>query len=377
MISRNKLLYSIIAGFALSWLAMVLIEGGIAGPSARYDSTAFKIVTGQGLLTQSGFEVTAPAESGQAMVVVELPKPLEAAQIPQLTFKAPGIERAAGAGMFWVTAADPTRGTPMPLTLEQVKTGEVNLEGNPNWRGEILRVGFIVQGPLGAPVVFRELGLVGIDQSLGNLVTRVARQWTHFSGWDGGAVNFYLGAERSERRLTPLVFTTLWVLFTALVYFAWRGERRRWVIAAVVLGGWLLLDLRWQLDLLQRHGQDEPDPALMADQRRQTLLSELKERQFDQRPDSRVFIISADTTSYAVYRTRYHLGATNTSFGLDRLPSAAERRAGDYLIVFGLRDRLEFSRSRGVLESSTESIPVDLITNSPETGGIFRIRSGS
>ena len=98
MISRNKLLYSIIAGFALSWLAMVLIEGGIAGPSARYDSTAFKIVTGQGLLTQSGFEVTAPAESGQAMVVVELPKPLEAAQIPQLTFKAPGIERAAGAG---------------------------------------------------------------------------------------------------------------------------------------------------------------------------------------------------------------------------------------------------------------------------------------
>jgi hypothetical protein len=79
---------------------------------------------------------------------------------------------------------------------------------------------------------------------------------------------------------------------------------------------------------------------------------------------------------YAVYRTRYHLGAADTSFGLDRLPSIAERRAGDYLIVFGLRDRLEYVRSRGVIESSTESIPVDLIANSPETGGIFRIRAG-
>jgi hypothetical protein len=377
MISRSKLAYSVTAGFLLAWIAAYFLEGGIAGPSARYDSTRFQAVAGTGVLTQSGFEVTSAAPNGQAMVVVELPESIDASDFPQITFKAPGLESAAGAGLFFITAAEPTRGFPIPLTLEQVRAGSVALDSVPNWRGEIIRIGFVVQGPWPQPVVFRELGLVPLERSLGALVTRVSRQWVQWSGWDGGAVNFYIGADRSERRLTPLVFTSLWVLFAALIYLAWRGEQRRLVIVSLILGGWLLLDLRWQVDLWQRHGADEPDPALLADERRRALLTQLKESQLGQRPDARVFIISADTTGYSVYRTRYHLGATQTSFGLDRLPSANERREGDFLIVFGLRDKLEYSRSRGVIESSTEIIPVDLIANSPETGGIFRIRAGS
>jgi hypothetical protein len=377
MISRDKLIYSIIIGFLLAALTIYLLAGGAGGSAVRYESGRFQTIAGQGVLTQSGLELIAPDSStGQVMVIVPLDQPINAADYPMVSFKVPGLERASGAGIFWITAADPSRGHPMPLTLDQVRTGLVSLEGSPQWRGQVVRIGLVVQGPWSGQVTFRELGVLPRDVRMEDVAARWFRQWIHWAPWDAGASNFYVGAERSERRVTPVVFVSLWVLLACLVYLAWRGDRPLWVVAALVLGGWSLLDLRWQIDLWQRHGVEEPDAVLVADQRRRETLSQFRATQIAANPDARVFVISGDPIGYAVYRTRYHLGATNTSFGLDRLPSITERRAGDYLIVFGLRDRLEYVRSRGVIESSTESIPVDLIANSPETGGIFRIRAG-
>jgi len=376
MISRSKLTYSLIGGFILAAVSVYLLASGVGGSVLRFDSTRFQIASGQGLLTQNGFEITAAApETNQAMVVVSLDQPVEAEDFPNVSFKVPGLDQAVGAGMFWITAVEPTKGHPMPLTMEQVRSGRVSLETAPEWRGKILRIGFVVQGPWSAPVTFRELGVLPREVAFSELAARWARQWTHWTPWDGRAINFYMGAELTERQITPVVFTALWVLWAALIFFAWRGEQLRTTLAVLVLGGWALLDTRWQIDLWQRHGRELDEAVFLEDQRRQMMLSELKARQFDSRPDARIFIISADPTGYAAYRTRYHLAAANTSFGLDRLPSAAERREGDYLIVFGLRDRLEYSRSSGILESSSERISADLIANAPEIGGVFRVRA--
>lgn len=390
MISRydnfgRRLAVSAGLGLVLALLAMHLWQMSLKAPDVRFEARDFQLIGGEGSLTQTGLEVRAPAENGQAMVMVPLPR-VPASEIETLTFKARGLDQAFGSGLLWLTAEEPARARSVPLSLSIVQAGEISTANLEGWEGEVIGVGFVVQGPFTEPVVFQQLGTVPAQVGLGDTLVRMMGNLTHWTDWEGGSVNFYIGAERQERRLTPALMVGLWVLFSIAVYalgmrmVAGRAggdpiDLQKLATASLVLFllGWALLDIRWQIDLWQRHVSAWTDPTLADDAERKIALQALRTQVLDPVPDRRVFLISAQPTEYRTYRTRYHLGAAPVSFGMNRLPTVAERASGDILLVLGSTDRLIFERATGRLESSTESIPVTLLGNTPQTGGVFLI----
>lgn len=374
MISWPKLAVAVSVGLLAALGTLFLLSGGLPAEPTRVGAEQFQLGSGTGGPSATGFVVTGVGSNEQAMVFVSLQPSIEAEEYPIVRLNATGLDKAQGAGVFWVNSDEPTRGHPRPLTLAEVRGGQIDLAGSPAWRSQIIRVGFIVQGPLSAPVMFDSVTIEGRPVSLANFVSRVGRNWVSLSDWDGGSINFYVGAEKTERVLTPTLMIGLFALFAGVIYLLLRGPSPLVVVASLVVLGWGLLDLRWQADLWHRHATSMTDPSLEKDRLRAGQLEQLRVQLPEVPEGRRIFIVTSEPSGFDAYRTRYHLGALPTSFGLARLPTAAERRAGDVLIVLGLKERLEYSVPRQRLETDQESISATLIGNSPQTGGIFQIQ---
>jgi len=374
MISWPKLAVAVTGGLLAALVALFLLSGGLPAEPTRVGAERFQQGAGTGGLSAAGFAVTGVGVNEQALVFVSLQPPVAAEEYPIIRLSAMGLDKAQGAGVFWVNSDEPTRGHPRPLTLAEVRGGQIDLTGSPAWRSQIIRLGFIVQGPLSAPVVFDSVTLEGRPVSLTTFMSRLVRNWVSLSHWDGGSINFYVGSEKTERVLTPTLTLGLFVLFSAVFYLLLRGPNPLVVAASLVVLAWGLLDLRWQADLWHRHATSMADPALEKDRLRADQLEQLRARWPQEPVGRRIFIVTSEPSGFDAYRTRYHLGALPTSFGLSRLPTATERRPGDVLIVLGLRERLEYSVPKQRLETDQESISAVLIWNSPQTGGIFQIR---
>lgn len=371
----RQTLRAVLAGvlaLPITLVLLFLVERNAGVPELRLEGFVFQLLVGQGGMTPSGLELRAPDASGRALAALPLSN-LRAERYRALRFDVTGLDLAAGSSLYWVRADQPTVGLSRPLTLEEARRGDVQLDQDPRWRGEILSVGFIVQSPFDSPVLIRSIGFVPNETSFGDVTRRLLDNWTYLSDWDGGSVNFYVGARREERRLTPVVMVSIW-LVTALLLGWVLGAKSMSVVMLLV--AWGLLDVRWQADLWARHLQPTNDSALEADARRAATLQEWRNSWMTD-ATSRVFIVSDDPSGYAAYRSRYHLGAVRTSFGMTRLPNLAERRAGDFVLVLGSREPLQLNRRAGLLMSPTETVPIDLLAGTAEAGTLFRVRGGN
>lgn len=376
MITRYKVLLAVLGGGVLALATLFLLEGGIDGPTIRLDSRQFALVSGQGSATQAGFQLTGAGDNAQAMVVANLPYPVSAAEYVSLTFKAPGLDQVQGSGVFWITAGNPTQAWPRALALPEVQAGEVQVVDHPQWSGQITRIGFVVQGPLMSPVTFQEVGLIPRSVQFATVLDRLAGHWTTVSEWDGGSINFFLGVERSERRISPSLLMLCWVIYFGLIYLLLRGPNPTLTLTIALLAATFVLDARWQMQLWYRHFNHGDDPVLVKDERRAQKLSEARRQLLDSlAEDQRLFIVSDDPSGYDVYRTRYHLGSVPTSFGLDRLPRSDEWRPGDLMLVLGLNERLDYQRSTRLVITRSASLPATLLSNTPEAGAIFQLRA--
>jgi hypothetical protein len=62
---------------------------------------------------------------------------------------------------------------------------------------------------------------------------------------------------------------------------------------------------------------------------------------------------------------------------MDRLPTAAQARPGDYLLLLSYRGEIRYDAAAGVLATPQTTLGVELIARSPVAGALFRIRSTS
>jgi hypothetical protein len=379
--SRWALVASAVIAIPLVIVAFWLWEGYRASPALQFEGVKLQVLEGEGVPAAGGVSIRTVSPQGRAMIAIPVGV-ADAARYPLVSFTVVGLDRAGGAGVYWTNTDKPGVGHPRPLSLEEARSGVIRLQGDPRWQGSIESLGFIIQGPLAQEVLFQSIGLSSDSVSFLDVAQRLKLNWLALANWDGGSVNFHIGASRTERIMTPVLSVFLWAVLTFSLFIAFLRFGRfssagatLSLFVTLLLGAWALLDLRWQAELVGRHFNSEEDVMLAADQRRREALSKLRE-EFNGFGQARILLVSHDPSGYVAYRTRYHLGAARTSFAMDRLPTPAERRPGDYLLLMSSTEPLTVDKARGFVSSQTESIPVDFLKNAPEAGVLMRVRLG-
>jgi len=161
--SRQRTTLLIAVAAVVLAVALVYFAGSRATPDPaplpgpiRIAGGAFGVLAGEGGTTPQGAELREVAANGQG-VIAALVNDLSADRYRVVAFKASGLESAVGAGVYWHRKQDPERSNARGLTLAEVRAGRVTLGPEDNWSGEIQTFGFVVQGPIGSPVVISEV----------------------------------------------------------------------------------------------------------------------------------------------------------------------------------------------------------------------------
>jgi hypothetical protein len=172
--------------------------------------------------------------------------------------------------------------------------------------------------------------------------------------------------------------------FDALLCRRCTGAARLSGAAALLLIGWLALDLRWQAQLWERLADSHQRYAgLTQPQRRLAApdaeLTERVNRLLAHLPDvpARVLILSDDPSGFIAGRTRYLLSPHRAYAGLSRLPTASQLAAGDYLFVIGSLRSVHFDRGGGLLTDDGRALPVDPVASIQGLGDLYRVPGGT
>ncbi|MEN9417843.1 MAG: hypothetical protein RI988_1463 [Pseudomonadota bacterium] len=348
-------------------------------PSVRLEGSQFQLREGSGKTVGAALEVAAASANGQVVAVSGVPE-LPAYRYRSVRFRATGLESSIQPAVFWIAGSAPRDAHARPLSAAEIQAGEAVLSSDDRWRGDIISFGVVTQGRLASPLRLEMVELLPAPLAWDETLALLVRNWTHLDSWSGGSVNFYVGALRSERRLTPVVMMAAWASLTLVVFALGqavsRGRltTRDWApaAAATLLAGMFLLDLRWQADAAFRatrtlgSAEDVPDSsARRALEGFRALITE---------PRARVLVVTDDAGSYATQRARYHILPLRASYGMTRLPMPTESQPGDYLLLLSYKGPIRFDAANGLLITPERSLPVDLLARSPDAGALFRIR---
>jgi hypothetical protein len=189
--------------------------------------------------------------AGTAPVVLNLAiRPFEVAGSGFVMVDTAPLPRGAELALLWVRRTDPGEIHEQILKLERDRVVPTLLDGNPEWRGEVVAAAVGVKNASG-PVLISEVRLR--PTTLRAVLADMVRDWEYFSGWDGRSINVAFGGRDDQRAyLPPLVALAALLVMGASAFTARRHGRRiaiAWLVVPLI-AGWILLDVRWQRQLL-------------------------------------------------------------------------------------------------------------------------------
>jgi len=288
--------------------------------------------------------------------------------------------------LFWRRANDPDE-----LHNADVESGPGgairSLADAPAWSGSIVELGIALQGPVhpGAPIEINGLQLRA--DSLAMRVRSLLADWAVFQPWQGHSINFlHLEADYTAVRIVPLA--ALATLLSALLFLAFRRsislKESSAGLVLILVVGWLPLDLRWMVRLVEQNQQTIARFAGLGleQSREQSLDAPLYRFATSVRselgaPPKRVFVVTDEPSlSYLNYRLVYHL-LPHRVFNFKRRFNAmlSKVRSGDFVLVLGSPPQVHFRKHAGMLQWSgrgTLAVERKLVGS---IGTLYRVRA--
>lgn len=380
-----------LGGALLTVLVLIVFyrAGGLAdvAPPVVLAGDDLQLASGQGARTADGLEIRQPGPQ-QITSVQGSARMVRAELYRHLFWRVDGLEPGRELRLIWTTLAEPRAVREMVLPPAGPDGGALDLSSEPRWRGRIAAVGLVLQGAIERPLVVRRLELRPPVLGVTELARLAFEEWTAFEDWSQRSINYTAGAPL-DALFPPALMVALWVGFSVALHALFDPPRRVggrwWPYAALLLLGWLALDLRWQWDLSRRLERTEARFAGEEGDERQLaaadgdlyrFLRDVRQR-LPERP-ARLFVVSADpagTTSYQAGRTRYHLLPHNGFMGFSRPPSAGVARDGDYVLILSPLPGVRYDRERRALEWSGGQLPAEML-HAAALGALFRVRGG-
>lgn len=348
------------------WLASVLILmiaylvfnlpgswfGG--GVTQNYPGAAMGIAAGFGQAEGGKLVITSP-DSKNAVILALITPRIRTQEYGLIALDVDGMPDDADVTLFWRNDLAPNKMFTRSLTVAGGRVQDAMLAGDSNWLGRVHTVGVIVRGALAQPLIINGLALK--PASAAAMLAERWRDWVERESWTGISLSRIVGGRAGMALPLPLL-TGLAVALACGGYWTLR-RWRRWpssalTIAAILMSGWLVLDMRWQWNLgLDAFASSNNFAGKdLSSKRLAGIDAELEKVAVDVRPlltqDARLFVFAqapvvAGRLAYLLLPAKIYYDITQVS-----LPSPERFRTGDLMLVHrkaGVRyspDRKEF-----------------------------------
>lgn len=308
---------------------------------------SWQLVEGKGSIRQEQFFITEPSRMGQVVLAIELPRALPAHRFDLLELASRGAEGRA-VTISWSRVETFTASPGDLLEWVSEDRGQIRLGDQRAWRDDVYFLAVEEVGFAGGEWALSSVTLHPVKPDFPTLQRDLFGGWLSPQAWRQSDVNL-IAPGRGQALASPVIAVAGWivlsVLILVLVGFWKRSFNRPALILVPFVVGWLLLDLRWQADLIGKADQTldafaglEPAQRLLADHDGQlyAFIAELQTL-LTSRQVHRVFVFSPH--EFWRKRARYHLAPWAARAGTEGFLSSNSIRAfepGDVLVLLSV-----------------------------------------
>lgn len=393
-----SVLGSALGGALLTGLGLLLYYLGsglvAAYPPLIWQGPSMTVVVGESRPVAEGLEIQ-PVNN--VVFFRFSPKGFMARPYSTLVWRMIGIDPTQDVRLIWQIQSDSSKTQELSLQLEELQSGHVALRAQPGWEGYVVSLGLLVRGSFPQSLRVEQVELHPEVLGAGALIDQAWQEWTTAEYWSLRSVN-YISGTPYRALFPPVVVTAIWIGLSATLYgfglLAW--PQRRWhfsPLIVLVLIGWGLLDLRWQLDLAQRSvttvqrffGKNAVDKNLAANDG--DLFRFLQKiRSYLPVQPGRIFVINNNPAhrnvarDYMTLRTRYHLQPHNSFIDIHDGLQLGKARPGDYILILqsgpgtGIEAAgLHYDSGQVWLKWESGGLPVEAIDSEP-LGHLLRVK---
>lgn len=227
------------------------LPGGWFGgsPPQNYPGATLSVAAGVGQVADGRLVITSPDQKSAVILVLNTPR-ISTQKYRLIVFDVEGMHDDADATLFWRNDLAPNKMFTRSVSVVGGRMQDAMLAGDSNWLGHVHTIGLIVQGAMLQPMIVTGLALK--PGSAADILSERWRDWIARETWTGVSLSRIVGGRAGMDLPLPLLAGLAVALATG-GYWALR-RWRRWptsalTVAAIVMSGWLVLDLRWQWNL--------------------------------------------------------------------------------------------------------------------------------
>lgn len=376
----------LVAGIAVSVLLVAIVHSGgnwRSGPSAvAVDGGAFALGRGRG--HRDGREFVLEATDGERLAVLSARvAPFSADGHPRVDFNLHSTDALPVELVFvWRTEERPNRNFSKRLAWSGTHIAALELGPDDGWTGTITGVALVARGTLPRPLVLQSFSVPSV--SVATVVDDIFHQWAAFIPIVAASVTLPFDEERSHYATLLATVAAGGFLAAALYWLLTRRALPRdpRIYWAIVVAAWLLLDLRFQVNLWRQlartattfAGKTGDEKRLASDDRElYTLMREVGAAL--PAPPVRVHFIADDQAlrirgSYFLYPQNVYYSETKRA----RKPVPEELRSGDYVLLFLTSDLGYDSAAQALVWRDGRRKPAEQILSRPPGLVLVRVR---
>lgn len=331
----------------------------------HWTGAELNLAEGKGRKDQDILVVEALSDQGAAIVAASSIQ-IEATDYSTVRLEIGGTVPSSGLFVLWRRADNPGEIFSLPLNKDAPQTLSLRVSDDAAWRGRLSEIGLAVTAPLTEPLVIHRLTLIPVNTrpTLSDLVT----EWLSHEPWSAASINFlYGGAPYPTLPLLPAVAAMAVIACGLYLILVWLRVTafNPLVIPVLIFGGWLLLDLRWQFNLLNELSVTARTYAGKTWEERRASTEDGDLFVFAMKvknnlPATPVRILFFSDLDYLQGRGAYHLYPHNV-YKSAGFPPMQHFRSGEY-IAFYQKTGLHYNpTTQKLLLGNNQEIPVDLI----------------
>ncbi|HEV8552132.1 MAG TPA: hypothetical protein VGR65_01930 [Casimicrobiaceae bacterium] len=339
------------------------------------------LTRGAGHKDGKSFVLESTGAEGVAVLTAKL-SPFQAKDFPRVEWTLDSAQPPDELFFIWRTRERPKLNHVKRLQWLVTGVAPLELKADDGWSGTVTGVALLVRSGLAAPLRIASVRIV--SRSANATASELVQQWGARNALRGYSATFPFDAERAHDLplLTAIAVAEGLAMCAYLLLARWREWRRdRRVLWGIFLGGWLLLDLRWQANLWrevrerghQFAGKTTEEKHLAADDAALFVLVEKMKSGLPATPARVVLYCDNDLLCARAAFLIYPQNVYRAVHRKRELPHPDELRGGDFLLLFYSK-ALGYDRERQLaVWPNGGSKPADEILLQPEAL-LLRIR---
>ncbi|MDQ2961917.1 MAG: hypothetical protein M3R31_01985 [Pseudomonadota bacterium] len=366
----------------LGYLALAAPGPWIGGAQTlRWSPAELTVTRGTAQRTREGLAITA-ADAART-VVVSINTSFRSRDYAVIAWDAVGVPADVEATLLWYNDYASARVFKRALTVEAGRIAPASVAEDRGWLGRVGGLALVLQGSFTEPIVLH--GAAAKPMGAGQVLGDRLREWFAFEPWNGTSINTLTGGADSQDMPLPVLLAAI-ACVAALAYAGLAWWKRDFFgpvlgisVAGVFVIAWLIIDARWEWNLLrqvrsthaQYAGKSWHDRHLAAEDGPVFAFIH-KVREQLPAPPARVFIVA--DAHYFRDRGAYHLYPHNVYFDpwANSMPPPAAMRPGDYIVVYQRRG-VQYDPAQRRLRWDGSGVDAELLL--VDTGAaLFRIR---